>query len=141
MDATETRARYCGVGMRRLAAGLVAAAGTLALLLFLIWVSTVMYFSSLTWPRRDFSRSEWRELHGTGERYQLCRDLLSSKELLGKSRHNVQATLGQPDFEVGEEFLVYRVKETSLMGLTVAHLLIVEFDSENLVSDAFLDSD
>lgn len=35
-------ARYCGVGMRRLAVGLVAVAGTLAILLFLIWVSTVM---------------------------------------------------------------------------------------------------
>ncbi len=141
MNAVESRTRYFCVGMRRLAKSTVALVLAFVLLVFLIWASTAVYFSPLTWPRRDFSISEWSEVYSTGNRYQLCSSLLSSGTFLEASRLRVEAALGQPDFEVGSNFFVYEVKETSLLGFVVSHRLIIEFDSRNTVSRVFLDSD
>ena len=87
-----------------------------------------------------FESSAWKA-DAPGARHNMAQDLIDRGLLLGKSRAEVKALLGEPDQE-GKEFLAYTVYSAANSRRGPSYAIRVEFDANGQrVRDAHVDTD
>lgn len=87
-----------------------------------------------------FESSAWKA-DAAGTRHNMAQDLIDRGLLLGKSRAEVKALLGEPDQE-GKEFLAYTVYSGASSRHGPSYAIRVELDANGQrVRDAHVDTD
>lgn len=80
------------------------------------------------WPREKFSAQAWQQ-SAPGERYRFAKDLQQSGTLEGKTRGEVVAILGKPDFEHPDGSYVSYLLRTGGLGFDQVFAIDVRFEA------------
>ena len=95
------------------------------------------------WPTEPFSASEWRQVPPT-YRFRITKDLVRSRQLIGKSASEVETLLGLPSYRHPENaYWLYTVQDadTGVGGLNVVAQIRLTFGRGRLVEEVAIVAD
>lgn len=82
--------------------------------------------TGVTWPSESFSTAAWTATP-TAERYKFARDLVESRQLIGKGRDAVFAMLGRPESAAPDgSYVSYIVRNTETKGAVVPGIVVMD---------------
>jgi hypothetical protein len=107
------------------AIGAVALAG-----IYIFWPSSI----ADDWPTEPFNGERWRSV-AKNERYRMAKDLLSSNQLVGKTREEVEQLLGPPTIR-REPYWLYTVQDvgSGVGGFNVVAQIRLAFRKDHRVN-------
>lgn len=106
----------------------LASAPAIYLGLMMLIIAGISYY-----PDRGFDRAQWK--HKPDKRYELTKDLINSRVLIGKTKAEVMAMLGKENGnETEEDLWYYNIGFVASIGNIDPDMLEIQFKNDRVIS-------